>query len=367
MVDNETPSVPMSPAPEASPPVSTPPPPPPWWTYGPPKKRSAAGRVFRYFFVLLLVASILVNVELAVLCFAGAGHGMSESVLQDGAADQVVAVFGITGMIDGESVGDFWRFYEQVRDDKNIKAVVIRVNSPGGGVSASDQIYQKVKSIRDELKKPVVVSMGGVAASGGYYVSAPAETIYAEPTTITGSIGVIMAWPVMKGFLDKHGVEVVTIRSPQAQRWKAAENYWELPDTETKQHMRELLQEMHAKFEQIVVAGRGKRLKTEKVKVDVQDTNGATTTIEQTAPLNDRVYLAEKAKALGLIDEIGYLVDAATAAADGAGLTKPKIVQFARTQTLRERLGFSDAMPAINLRGVEELLTPRVMLLWKGD
>ena len=363
-----TPS-PDAPAP-TPPPVLQPsvPPPPgamPWWVQ-PPKKRSWAGRILIGTGTLLFILSVLVNVYLVMFLLAQKGDAFDKTVIGEGRADQTVAVYSVEGIIDDEAVHYFDQFCRRLKTDKQVKAVVLRIDSPGGGVSASDEIYVKVKAIRETLKKPVVVSMGAVAASGGYYIAAPADAIYAEPTTITGSIGVLAAWPVLKGLMDKYGVEMVTIRSTQADVWKAAENYWERPEPQVRANMRQMLDEMQAKFESVVKAGR-KNLKLTKVAVTRPGQTGGVEKITQTEPFNGKVYLAEEAKRFGLIDNIGYQEDAVKEAARLAGLSKPRIVQYARHRSLRELLGFSDPAAPLDAKTLDKLTSPRVMMLWKLD
>lgn len=337
-----------------------------WQAQQPPGRRSLFRRVMSCAAVLLILSSVVMNVYLVMLLGAVTRGDLDKSVVRDGRDDQVVAVYSVIGLIDGKAASRFSAFYHAVRDDENVKAVVIRVDSPGGGVSASDQIHQMVSALRNEYGKKVVISMGGVAASGGYYISAPGDTIYAEPTTITGSIGVIMPLPVIKGFLDKYGIDMVFIRSKQSQRWKAAINYFEQPDEEVLKARQALLTAMHAKFEQVVRSGRGSKLKTTEVEVHVRDFDGREVTVKQTEPLNGRVYMADAALRRGLVDKIGYTEDAIDAAAELAALGEPKVVQYSQRRTLRERMGFSDVSTGINAEVVERYLTPQPMLLWQG-
>lgn len=107
------------------------------------------------------------------------------------------------------------RQLQNLSQNPAVKGILIRVESPGGGVTAAHEIYQEIKRIRDS-GKPVVISMGTIAASGGYYVAAPATVIVANPGTLTGSIGVIMELPIVRGFLDKIGMKVEVIKSKEA-------------------------------------------------------------------------------------------------------------------------------------------------------
>jgi len=316
---------------------------------------------------LLFILSVVLNIELLILMAAGGAHGMSTTVLQEGKGDQIVAVYSIEDVIDGSSADHFRDFFRTVKEDEDIKAVVLRVNSPGGGVSASDRIYRTVRGIRADLGKPVVVSMGAVAASGGYYVSAGANVIYAAPHTMTGSIGVIAAWPVFKGLMDKHGVEFVTIRSSQARAWKAGENYWETPDERVRANVRDMLDEVHSKFEDIVRTERAGKLTTRQERVTLAGADGKTVTLTETEPLNGKVYLAEEAVELGLVDKIGYLEEAAQEAAGLASLKSPKIMEYSRKPSLWERLGASSSLPSVDARTIDRLTTPRVMMLWRTD
>jgi protease IV len=332
-----------------------------------PRRPSRVKRILLYFLVLLLLVSLLANFYLGALLVAIQGTGMAASVIRPGNEDQVVAVFQINGTIDDQSAAAFARFRRTVRDDSAIKAVVVRVDSPGGGVSASDRIHHMVQSIRRDLHKPVVVSMGGVAASGGYYISAPANEIYAEPNTITGSVGVLMILPVIKGFLQEHGVEMMTIRSRQSQRWKAAVNPFEPPDEEVYRERQRLLDEVHEKFQDVVKSGRGAKLQLRPVKVRVQDFGGEEVVLDQVEPLNGRVFLADEAMQLGLVDRIGYLHHAADAAASLANLDDPSVVQFSPRRSLREHLGFSESPLGTDIKAAaDHLMAPRMMLLWQG-
>ena len=362
-----------TPGPErvASQPAQGPPPrpttpPPPAWTAPAPKRPGPLRRLVSYLGAVVVVLSIVVNIYLAMAVAALSGEAMGQRLLRKGQEDQVVAVCEIVGTIDGEAMKAFEGFYRKVKDNPNIQAIVINVNSPGGGVAASDEICMMIRSLREDSGKTVVISMGAVAASGGYYISAPADLIYAEPATITGSIGVVMAWPVVKGFFDKHGVNMMVIRSSQAQRYKAAVNPFEPPDAEILRETQERLDAVHEQFVAAVRDGRGDKLKTRKVRVSVMGLDGKAETREQIEPLNGRVFLAAEAKDLGLIDHIGYLDDAIDAAVRRANLDEPHVVRYAPSKTLRERLGFSDLPKGVDVKALEKHLIPRMMMLWQG-
>jgi protease-4 len=190
------------------------------------------------------------------------------------------------------------------RDDDSVTAVVLRVDSPGGTVGASQEIHSEVAKLA--AAKPVVVSMGSVAASGGYYVSCPATVIFANPGTITGSIGVVMevtnleglfAWMKVKNYVIKSG-EFKDVGSP----------YREMTDEERK-YLQDFVNSLHGQFEAAVSAGR----------------NLSSDEVHEIA--DGRIYNGNQARDLGLIDEIGNLWDAIDDAAKRGGIEgEPRII-----------------------------------------
>ena len=346
------PPPPLRPVANQRPPAA--PTPPPWAAYAPPPKRGVLRRFFRVIFLAIFGVSIVLNLYLLVLIAAWTGGALDRQVVRDGLDDEVVAIYTVDGTIDGATVAAFRQFYFTVRDDRNIKAVVLRVESPGGGAAASDEIHAMMRKIRHDLNRVVVVSMGNVAASGGYYIAAPAQEIYAQPTTMTGSIGVL--WPVgnLKGLFEKLGIETVVIRSKQSQRWKADINLFEKADVEALRENQKMLDEVHERFMQVVRDGRAERLKERSTRVTVKDFNGKDVVREQIEPLDGHVYLAAKAKQWGLIDRIGYLDDATDGAAKLAMLSDPTVIRFVRRRTLRERMGFSDLPAGLDVKEIKK-------------
>jgi len=339
--------------------------------WGPPPQKSLAKRLLVGLAVSAFILSLLFNVSmLALLVMASSGSGdLRTTVLQEGNRQQIVALYAIEGPIDGRTSADFRKFFRQISADKDVKAVVLRVNTPGGTVSDSDQVYNLVTRIRKDQGLPIVVSMGGVAASGGYYIAAGADQIYAEPTTITGSIGVIGSWPVVKDLLNEHGVQMVMIRSKQSRGTKATENPFETPSDRTLANMENLLSSMHEKFEQVVRDGRPNlKVTTIEVPIDSPDGDGEKRVVTQTEPLNGQVYLADDAKANGLVDEIGYLDDAVKSAAARARLDKPKVIQYTRPHGLFNLIDAkADASPLDPAKILDDLSTPRIMMMWKME
>ncbi len=188
--------------------------------------------------------------------------------------------------------------------DKTIKAIVMRVDSPGGGVVAAQEIYEAVKNAAS--KKTIVVSMGAIAASGGYYISAPATRIIANPGTLTGSIGVIMEIPNLKGLMDKIGIKTEVIKSG---RHKDLASVFRGIGDEERKILQGVMDDVHDQF--IKAVSEGRRIPFEEVK-----------------KLSDgRVFSGRQALNLNLVDELGDLKHAINVASKLAGIKgEPEII-----------------------------------------
>jgi protease-4 len=213
-----------------------------------------------------------------------------------------VAVLPVTGLIaDPESTIEQLRKFAK---DDSVKAIVVRINSPGGGVGPSQEIHEEVKKLSG--KKVVVASMGALAASGGYYIACGAQKIYANPGTITGSIGVIMQFVNVKDLIEKIGLKGMVVKSGAFKDIGS-------PVRDMKPEERELLQgvidNVHSQFIEAVAAGR----KMDRDKV---------------AKIADgRIFSGEQAKALGLVDVLGNLEDAVAEAGKMAKIEgEPRVV-----------------------------------------
>ncbi len=203
---------------------------------------------------------------------------------------------------------------KQAKEDSNVKAIIVAVNSPGGGANASDLIYQTLK----KCGKPVVVLMGDMAASGGYYLAMASDWIVANPNTLTGSIGVVSEFPNAAGLLEKVGVDFVVITS--GPRKDFGSPYREMTETE-RAYWQGIVDESYQSFVEIVATGRHK-------------------TVEEVKPLADgRVYTGRQALEAGLVDQLGYEDDAIAKAAELGGISgTPRIVEFKRSPTLFDYL-----------------------------
>ena len=371
------------PTPRPAPPPQVPPPgaggypPPQVIAYAPPPRKRS---IFKTFLMVLLIAglagSILMNLALmAGLALTADVAGLQTTVVDEGKPEQTVALYTVSGVIDARAATEFAQFYKAVENDQNVKAVVLRINSPGGGVTSSDQMCQTVRMLKQLRRNgrgvPVVVSMGSLAASGGYYISAPADEIFAESTTVTGSIGVIAGWVVLKGTLDKIGAEPVVIKSTHARGWKDEISPYAHPHDYQIEHLQGVLDKMQERFEAVVTEGRGSRLKTREASFAIPpaEEGGEPTQHVETEPFNGKIYLAEDALELGMIDTIGYSEDATDRAAKLAGLTNHRVVRYAPRLGFFAMIARSQAADSTKLDAslLDKFQTPRFQMLWKAD
>jgi protease-4 len=231
-----------------------------------------------------------------------------------------VAVVELEGLI--ADTDDLVRELRAHRDNANIKAVVIRINSPGGVVGPTQEVYEALVRLR-RAGKPVVASLGAVAASGGYYVAVGADQIYANPGSLTGSIGVIMQLANLDALMKKIGVDYVVVKAGQ---YKDLGNVARAMTPEERRVLQTLLDDVHGQF--IDAVARGRKLDRERV---VQFADG-------------RVFSGTQALQLKMVDALGGLEDAINAAATLAKLPTPPNVERARRrfsliELLRNELG----------------------------
>lgn len=287
----------------------------PFMPFYPPPPRRGIGRILLTFaIVTLLGLSFLLNL---VLMSGGGGGGDSlavSQVLKAGDDTQRVAVVEVAGPIDGNTSARFARLMDHVEREPNIQALVIEVDSPGGTVTASDEIYDRIlryKKARAAAGKNagVVIAMRSMATSGGYYVSCAGDYIFAEQTTLTGNIGVLMSRFNVSELMQKHGVTESTIVATGADFKNAGSPF--APETEEgKAYLKSIVDDAFNRFKSVVTAGRG-------------------TAISGKDIFNGKVFPAGDALKLGLVDAIGYPQDAYDhAATKVATLTKPQVVRF---------------------------------------
>lgn len=242
-----------------------------------------------------------------------------------------IAIVELEGLI--VDVDDQVRELRAYRDNPGIRAVVLRINSPGGAVAPTQELYGAIRRLR-EAGKPVVASLGAVAASGGYYIAVAADQIYANPGTLTGSIGVVMQMANLNALMKKVGVEYVVVKAGE---FKDVGNFARPMTAEERRILQALLDDVHGQFIAAVADGR---------KLD-------RAVVRRFA--DGRVFSGTQAKALHMIDELGGLEEAVEGAATLAGLPKPPRVigprrRFSIVDLLRNQLGLTGlATPTLPL------------------
>ena len=287
------------------------------------KKNSSFVR--RLFFLVLILFALIGILSLA-----------SEWIPEQRAQNRI-GVIDVTGIISGSQhiVNQVKKF----RQDKRIRGIVLRIDSPGGSVGPSQEIYDEVLKTR-ESGKTIYASMGAMAASGGYYIASAAEKIFANPGTLTGSIGVIMAFTNAKGLMEKIGLQPKIIK---------AGNYKDIgsPARDMTKKERNLLQsvvdDVHQQFIEAIASGRG-------------------ISIEEVTTIADgRIFTGRQANALNLVDELGGLQATIDQLSDKVGIIgSPKIVNE------KPRLGFLDWVlkATINQPFMNQASIPSLQYTW---
>jgi protease IV len=247
------------------------------------------GVMFAIFFLITFLITVLLT---------------GEEGITDGRAR--IGVIPIEGVISSELSERTVRQLTKYRDDASIKAIILRIDSPGGGVASSQEIYEEVRRVRSGGKL-VVASLGSVAASGGYYVACVADRIFANAGTVTGSIGVIVQLANAEELLRKVGVASTVITSGP---FKDSGNPTRTLRPEERQVFQALVDDVYQQFVEAVAQGRNLPLDE----------------VRQAA--DGRIYTGRQAKDLHLVDELGSLQDAITYVASTIGIVgKPKLVQ----------------------------------------
>jgi protease-4 len=274
---------------------------------------------------------------LTIDILGGARQPLVESVIH-GDSGPKIALIGIDGVISDQAEEPellepakesmLARVREQLdhaREDAGVKALLLRIDSPGGSVTASDILHQEVMRFKRDRGVPVVAHFMGVAASGGYYVAMAADEVIAQPTTVTGSIGVIFVGLNLSGLMKKIGVTDQTLTAGDA---KDSGSWLRPMKPAERAQLQSVLDDMHARFKKVVVAGRPQ--------LDAKQVD---------ALADGRIYSADQALANGLVDGVGDLEQAVAAAQRRAGLASARVVVYHRPREYRKNL-YTEA-PAI--------------------
>jgi protease IV len=288
--------------------------------------------------------------------------GPVQEVQLSGSGDGKVLLLDLSGVISSQDkdglipqpnvLATFKEELTKASKDEKIKAVVLRINSPGGTVNASDILYHELKTFKANKKIPVIASMMDVAASGGYYLAMATDAILVHPSTVTGSIGVIMLTVNAKGLLEKVGVEANAITSGPR---KDMGSPFRTMTAEEKLIFQGVIDSFYDRFLAVVQEGRP-HLSADQIK----------------KLADGRIYSGEQAKAAGLVDEVGYLDEAIDLAKKNAGLTEARIVTYRRhgeyQNNIYSRLfGTSSGLSSLasmDLLSIVRGGSPQFMYLW---
>jgi protease-4 len=351
---------------ENLPPFNSPPPPPTQPPSPPPvilaprpqaRKRGRGWMVLALVLLGLLVVSMLFNLGHVArgLVKGGkyqrtSGPKLEEALLEDHEATAKIAVIDVDGIITSRALdGSGFSLVDVIKaelkraeEDDNIKAVILKVDSPGGEVLASDEIYRAIAGFQDKSSKPVVASMGSLAASGGYYISAPCRWIIANEMTITGSIGVIMSTWNYRGLMDKVGVRPETFKSGKFKDMLSGSREPDSITPEERAMVQGLIDETYSRFKNIVQEGRKRAYDKSKS----AGSKGRELGEGWQEFADGRVLSGTQAFKLGFVDQLGDFNDAVEQAKNLAGISSANLVQYQQRYDLADlfRLfGKSDA------------------------
>jgi protease-4 len=337
-------------------------PPPPVITPPPPAKprRSWGWIIVSIILIVLLGFSLLGNLVQAVSHAIGGGFErgfktttarevgpkLDECILEDNGAHNKIAVITVDGVITshtpdqaGNNMVDVIQAQlDRAKDDKRVKAVILKVDSPGGEVMASDEINKAILKFQDESHKPVICSMGSLAASGGYYISAPCRWIVANDLTITGSIGVIMHGINYRGLMDKVGIAPMTFKSGKYKDMLSPDRSTNDIPPEEHAMVQALIDETFQKFKGVVRTGRAAAHEKNKAE-------GKPLAFEWENYADGRVLSGSQALSLGFVDQVGDFDDAVERAQRIVNIPDANLIEY------RERYDISDFLSMFGQSG----------------
>lgn len=280
------------------------------------------------------------------------GKGSSKILLLDlsGVLSEDVPGFSITA--PPPRVPLLARVREELRkaeEDERVKALIVRINSPGGTITASDILYHELLAFKARKKVPVIAVIMDVGASGGYYAALAADTIVVNPTTITGSIGVVMVTVNAQGLLEKIGVAPLAIKSGPMK--DAASPFRSLTEAE-RAVFQSIIDEMYGRFVGLIAQSR--KMPEDRVR----------------GFADGRVYTADQALKLGLVDRVGYLEDVVALAKERAGLGEAKVIMYHRPKEYRANIYSLTPPPSTAESTLAQFVAalggggPRFLYLW---
>jgi protease-4 len=282
--------------------------------------------------ILFSLAMLLGQVACVSVSLLGAGpHAPLEQSVVAGVAGPKILLIEIDGVISGSEaepgfldlgsasmVARVGEVLDQAREDEEIRAVLLRIDSPGGTATASDQIYTEVARFKRERKIPVYAQLLGTAASGGYYVAMAADVVQAHPTTVVGSIGVIFTSVNVAGLMDKLGIEDQTITAGE---FKDIGSPFRPLTPEERSQLQHIVDDLHARFRDVVERGRPKLSSADVARL-----------------ADGRVFSASQALENGLVDDVGTLNEAVSGLAQRIGAPQVRVVAYHRPDAARRNL-----------------------------
>jgi len=329
-------------------------PPPAYAPYPRDRKRSSVSRIFwGILFGLSFLANVgmfLLLIGLAAVIATRQARFYDESIIHEGPRGAKIVLIHLEGVIDDDQAGHVYRQLQTARKDHSVRAIIAAVNSPGGTISGSDRIYQEILRYRQETGQPVVAFMQGMAASGGYYASVACDRIVAEPTTITGSIGVVMSYFVFQEMLEnKLGIQPVFLSEGDKKDWPSS---FRAPKQEELDYIQErLLTPAYERFVEVVQAGRSSALSSEQVR----------------KLADGGIFVASKALEEKLIDKVGYLDDVVAVALSLAGIQDAQVVEYRKPFLYVDMLSVqSRSVLKLDRATLYEFSTPQVLYMWKA-
>jgi len=319
----------------------------------PPKKGSGWKILWGIITGLSMLGNVmlfLMLIGVGVIAFSGMGEKKyTEEVIEDGPRSTKIAIVSIDGIIDEKQAQEVYWQLKEASQDKAVKGIIVRVDSPGGTISGSDQIHNEIMKYRADTNQPAVAFMQGVAASGGYYSSVACNEIIAEPTAITGSIGVIMEYLVLQQLLEeKLGIQPVVVKAGSKKDWPSP---FQVPSEEQLQYLQQrIIDPAYNRFVKVVVDGRSKLTESD---------------VRRLA--DGSIYWADNALEEKLIDSVGYLKDAIDEAKSLAGVKKAQVVEYKKPFSIAEMLGAkTNVSLKIDRRTLYEISVPQALYLWTG-
>lgn len=328
-----------------------------------PRRSSPYGKIIAVAVILFLICISVVFIQGCVSFFdvettvASKGVNFIETVIEDNNADKKVLVIDINGIIYDEPIFDGGLNFSDIvkkqlkkaAKDDSVVAVILRINSPGGEVLTADEIYRAIEEFQFDTKKPVIASMGSVAASGGYYVAAPCSWIVANELTITGSIGVILSTWNYRGLMNKVGIKPEVFKSGKFKDMLSGSRDLEnmTPEQlkiyqEERKMIQGLIDEVYERFKEAVYTGRSAAVR--------KNENCSSLVTNWVEYADGRILSGKQALKLGFVDELGNFDTAVKRAKEFCDVSEVNLIQYKIPVALSDILKLFGSGEAKNIK-----------------